>query len=245
MDVALLVFPHAGGTAAGYRRLLRWTKGYYRLAPVDRPGLGSRRSEPRATGLASLMVDQVDAAVRAAKEADCKTTVLYGHSLGALIAHAVAVQLTHGDHGVTCERLIVSGRNAPHTSSVLPTLSILPDDQLLHAVMALGGRDSHVLRDTGLRSIILPILRAELAIAENWRPEIGYLDCPVTCVAADEDPATSSEGLLAWRDATADETCIHEVHGGHFVTEDLDGRVISSIILNHKPTGRRSNAAHR
>jgi surfactin synthase thioesterase subunit len=208
--VRLYCFAHAGGAAGEYAF---WGDelASVEVAAIQLPGRGGRWQEPPLTSVAQVR-DAVLAAVvfRA-------PFVLFGHSLGAVIAFEVARSLELGGAGPA--HLVVSASRAPHARSRLEPVSQLPDDALI-AWLA-RGRDPvlcELLADPEMHELMLPPLRADLRLAEDYRFADGpALGCPITAFGGTTDEVTGDE-LAAWQRHTQAGFAIHRFEGGHFYT---------------------------
>ncbi|QKV90517.1 thioesterase [Streptomyces sp. NA02950] len=207
----LFVLPHAGGSAGYYRGWSRWLPGTVELVPLDLPGHFTRMREPLLTEwphLADDLADQVGA----------RTTgpyVLAGHSLGALLAYEVArIQEARG----TPPRLLaVSGRNGPAAGLSHRPIHQLSDSRFLEALERLGGTPGPVLGERDLMRLYLPLLRADLRLAETYTRTPGPpLSTPVAAFGGRRDRLTDTAGLVAWSRETTGTFDLTVVEGGHF-----------------------------
>ena len=124
----LLCFPHAGASTMTYNSWRVALAGRYEVRIVDAPGRVGRPADPPARTVAELVssvAERAEAVVR-------PPYLLYGHSLGALLAFETARRLTA--RGAAPALLVVSGRNGPAVGSAAAAISTLPDSEFLHAV---------------------------------------------------------------------------------------------------------------
>ena len=208
--VRLICLPHAGSGAAGFYRWKAALGAHAAVCPALLPGRESRLREPAMTD-ADQLVDQL---VAQAPEAFDRPYVLFGHSMGALLAYGLARRLTAARPP---ECLIVSGRNAPQVPYGNTLLHPLADEPFLAGLAArYGNASGSLLEDPELRAIFLPILRADLQLVETFRDTPGALFCPVAALAGTDDRSVSDSGLEAWRDVTAGGFLAERLPGGHF-----------------------------
>jgi medium-chain acyl-[acyl-carrier-protein] hydrolase len=219
----LVAFSHAGGGPAAFHS---WTDA---LAPgvelwrVTLPGRAGRRREPFAREWLPL-VDDLGAAVARAVP---PPVALFGHSLGALLAFEVGRWLTEAC--VPPVRLIVSGRAAPD----VPVTVDLPaaDEDLVREASALaGGVPDSVLACPEALALFLPILRADLQLANAYalRSRV-VLPCPITAMAGDADPIAPPSTLPGWAVHTSAgyEACM--LPGGHFFLVEQEQVMVPMI----------------
>ncbi|GAB3579657.1 alpha/beta fold hydrolase [Amycolatopsis endophytica] len=161
---------------------------------------------------------QEDARTTAAAVADAlaglaeRPTILFGHSLGALIAYETARTL--GGHAPA--HLVVSGRRAP-ADEVGGDLHRQDDDALVDELDRLGGVGTELLRDPAVRPVFLPSIRADFRVAETYRHRHGPpLTCPVTAVIGTEDTEVDAVQAGRWAETTRGPFTLHTLPGGHF-----------------------------
>ncbi|HEY3480390.1 MAG TPA: alpha/beta fold hydrolase, partial [Streptomyces sp.] len=180
----VICFPHAGGTPSLYRDWAAGLGGRSDVVPVLLPGRGLRMREEPYEAIAPL-ADEIADALLACGLAD--DYVLFGHSMGALLAYETAVRL-RALGAPRPRHLFVSGSRAPHQYGV-PMRHSLDDDGLRRLVAELGGLGADEAMGRAYLERRLPVLRADLAVCEGyrWRPR-APLDCPMTAFSADGDP---------------------------------------------------------
>lgn len=207
----LLCFPFAGGGASFYRGWAARSSPALAVLPVQLAGREYRLAEPPETDMPRLL----EALERTLLPLLGRRLALFGHSLGALIAAALAQRLTL--LGRPPCHLFVSGAAAPHLPRRRPALHLLPDDAFARAIAALNGTPPAVLEHPRLMELFLPILRADCRLGETFRLDPGQpLGCDVTVLAADDDPFLDRDNVPAWAEITRGRTTIRRFPGDHF-----------------------------
>ncbi|MBZ4416543.1 thioesterase II family protein [Myxococcus sp. RHSTA-1-4] len=207
--VRLFCFPHSGGSVGEY---VRWADPLpgVEVWGVQLPGRGARAEEAPLTRLREL-VDTLVGAV------DFGTSfAFFGHSLGALVAFETARRL-RGLGRAPPDWLFLSAAPAPQLPPRGIPASHLDEDGLLTALEPIYGELALELReDAELRELILPGLRADLALVESYRHEAGApLDCAMVVTGGTGDDLTREE-LEPWRAHTTGPFELHLLPGGHF-----------------------------
>ncbi|RKH02737.1 thioesterase [Corallococcus sp. CA053C] len=207
--VRLFCFPHSGGSVGEY---VRWADALpdIEVWGVQLPGRGARAEETPFTRMREL-VDTLVAKV------DFGTSfAFFGHSLGALVAFETACRLR--DLGRTPPGwLFVSAAPAPQLPLRGIPASHLDDDGLITALESSYGELAVEMReDSELRELLLPGLRADLALVESYRHEPhAPLACAMTVTGGTQDDLTREE-LESWRVHTTGPFDFHLLPGGHF-----------------------------
>ncbi|TQJ52597.1 alpha/beta fold hydrolase [Streptomyces sp. NBC_00080] len=224
----LFAFPHAGGAGGVYRSWQGRMSPRVHVRPVQYPGHMGRFGEPLITRCGPL-AEAATAAVL--PETDLPVT-LFGHSMGALVAFAVAARLEH-EHGVKPAHLIVSGAPAPHLPSRASVNATLPDGELIAWLREMGGSDPSVLADDELLGMLLPVLRADLAVGDTFRPYRGApLSCPVTVLHGNGDALVDVAELDAWAEHTSGRTQRFALPGGHFYLHEESADAVVRRVLD-------------
>lgn len=211
-QAALQVFclAHAGGGSTHYRAW-SWLAPYASVVPLDLPGHGSRLGEPLVEDWETLVEELVETVAASAD----RPFVLFGHSFGALLAFDLSHRLLR--RGLPPAMLAVAGRNGPSAASAHPPVHELPAPQFVSALRRLGGMPDELLRQPELLQMFLPVLRADLRLAERYaRPAVPPLPIPVMAFAGEADPMTDDLGMLAWKREAAGTCELVFLEGGHF-----------------------------
>ncbi|HEU0299177.1 MAG TPA: thioesterase II family protein [Longimicrobium sp.] len=212
----LFCLPHAGGGASAFRGWADALPPEVEVCPVQLPGRENRVAEPafdRVPPLAQALADAVEPLLSL-------PFALFGHSNGALIGFELARALrARGRPGPV--HLFASGRRAPDLPSGRPPTHHLPDAEFLAELQELGGIPPQVLEHPELMAVLLPTLRADVAIHETYEfREQPPLPCPVTAYGGLTDPKVSREQLQAWGRHTGGPFTMRLFPGGHFYLQE-------------------------
>jgi len=219
----LFLFPYAGGSASLFRGWAGAFPSAVDVLPVQLPGREERLGEPAF----SRMDDLAEAAASALWPLADRPAVLFGWSMGAALAEAVARRWeTAGRPPVL---LIPAAHPAPHLPRLSPTLHALPSDAFWQAVAHIGGLPEEVLSCRELRDIMEPTLRADFAVIETRLPSPSRLSCPIAAIAAEKDGTVTRESVVAWTAATTGVTSVTTVQGDHFAIRHNASAVISAV----------------
>jgi pyochelin biosynthetic protein PchC len=223
--VRLVCFPHSGGSATAFSDWAAAMPPGVELVAVQYPGRGDRFVEP-------LVDDVVAMAGHAAAELLRRPTsdhVLFGHSLGAVVAYETALALR--DMGVEPSRLCASACLSPGRMKNRQT-HLAPDDEFWAALCRLGGIEPGIAEDAELRELLLPVLRSDLRAHATYRPRSGTepLSCQVSCYHGAGDPLVDETRLVEWAGVTSGEFTLRVRPGGHFhITTDVT-ELISDVL---------------
>ncbi|MFF8290537.1 thioesterase II family protein [Streptomyces sp. NPDC016309] len=210
----LVCFPHAGGSSYFFRE---WRKGLpeFEVHAVCYPGRADRFGEPTATDLVS-MAGEIAEAVAPLMD---RPTVLFGHSMGAVVAYETARALEAG--GARPSHLFVSGARASHLLRADARAAGMDDESAIATLQELGGTDSELLEHPMFRELILPYIRADFQLLGAYEHRAGaLLHCPVTAVAGLSDSRVTVDQVAQWADVTRGEFRQRMVPGGHFYLAD-------------------------
>jgi surfactin synthase thioesterase subunit len=227
----VLCFPPAGAGPGWFRPLARALPATP-VYGIELPGHGTRLREPLLTTMAELieelapLLDQLAGA----------PYTLYGHSMGGLVAFEAARRLAAGP-GPDPLLLAVSGCQPPRRRDRLPKRHRLPDDDLVAELVRLGS-PAEPLAEPEIRRIALPILRADLTLAETWLPQPGKaLPVPILALAGTADPDAPPADAGDWSAETAAGCTVVAIDGGHFFPESRPAEVASALQAALARTG--------
>jgi medium-chain acyl-[acyl-carrier-protein] hydrolase len=155
--------------------------------------------------------------------------VFFGHSMGALVAFELARKLRR-ERKALPECLFVSARVAPGFALKRPPLSNLPEDEFTRALARFNGSEKGVLQHAELMKLMLPTLRADFALHEQYQySEEPALECPIVAFGGLQDLATEVEGLDAWRLHTDRSFMRRMFAGDHFFINTQQSFFLSKL----------------
>jgi medium-chain acyl-[acyl-carrier-protein] hydrolase len=208
----LFCFPYSGGGASVFAQ---WRDGLVpgvEVCPVELPGRGRRMPEAAITRMEPL----VEAAAAGLRPLLDRPFAFFGHSMGALLSFELARRL-RADHGLAPEHLFVSAHVAPQTAAREEMIHSLPEPELVARLQSLNGTPPEVLDNPELRSLLLPVLRADFSICDHYRLVPGEpLDCGITAFGGLQDLEVPRADLDAWREQTTGPFALRMFPGDHF-----------------------------
>ena len=163
-----------------------------------------------------------------------KPTLIFGHSMGAMIGYELAARLVGEASPHAPRTLIVSGRTAPGSSSTLGDLLGLDDAGFADALAArYDGIPAALLADRELMAVFLPTLRADFRMVAEYRPDPAAcprLPCPILALGGADDIHAAPERLTAWQDFTTAGFMREIFPGGHFYLAADPARVVARVL---------------
>ncbi|MGW3816939.1 thioesterase II family protein [Streptomyces sp. NPDC005046] len=215
-STTILCFPPAGAGPSFFRP---WTAPGtdLRIAPVEIPGREKRFGEPEHTDMDALLKVIVPELLAVAGS---ERTVIFGHSFGAVLGYEVARAMLEREPGLGLT-LVASGSTRPGVARG-GRITGLPDDEFVEGVRQIAGYRHPALDEPELRELLLPPLRADVAMHESHVHDetTPPLAVPVVAVRGTEDDMVSAEQAAAWREITTGPFRLAEIDGGHMYLVD-------------------------
>jgi pyochelin biosynthesis protein PchC len=221
-DLAVLMFPHAGGGPSAFRGWAAACPGAS-VHAVALPGREMRFVEPLVESMAE-MADEVVARIGLT----ARRVVFLGHSMGGTLAFetALAIEASGWDR---LEAVCVAGALPPHLAEERQEYwSRLPGDALVEKLSGLDG--AVVWQHPELRDTLLPIARADLRALEGYRAVDGQrVRARLLVAGGEKDPDTSREDLTEWDRYAAGDWELQMYPGDHFFLHDHKDDIIRRL----------------
>ncbi len=223
----LFCFPYAGAGASIFRSWPDLLPPGVEVCGIQLPGREGRFKEEPYTRLPDLAQTLAEAVVPYT-DVPC---AFFGHSMGALVAFALARELRRNERAGP-SLLIVSGQRAPQRPDPDPPIHDLPDEEFLREIRELDGTPEAVLANEELLQLLMPVLRADFAVCKTYEyvPE-DPLDCPITAFGGIHDTEVSREDMAAWSHQTSASHSLRMFPGGHFSLLDEPAPLLHELSL--------------
>lgn len=242
-ELRLFCFPYAGSGAVVYRTWPNDLPAEIEMCAVQLPGRENRFREAPMSELTEV----VRALAQALQPRLNLPFAFWGHSLGGLICYELA-HFLRTEYGREPVRLFISARRAPHLPEPLAPIHALPNDEFIAQMQQrYGGIPQAILQAPDLLNAMLPMLRADFALFENYVHETrAPLHCPLTVFGGEHDRIVERRDLEAWREHTSGNFVLHILEGDHFFLRSAQAsltREISRQLLRALHGGNESPAS--
>jgi len=222
--IRLFCFPYAGGGSLIYRSWLDALPDLFEIFPVRLPGREARlndapfkRIEPLIYELGEAILPYLD-----------RPFAFFGHSMGAKIAFELARHLSQ--KGLEALHLFVSGARGPQVPRTEPPTYALPEPEFVENLRDLNGTPNEVLENPELMRLIIPLLRADFELVQNYAYNPGPpLSYPITAYGGLEDRYVLREHINAWAQETSGSFTMRMFPGDHFFINTSRLLVLQSV----------------
>lgn len=225
--IKMFCLPHAGGSASNY---LPWSKLLpVEVVPIEYPGRGFRAKEPLCVDIDGIVQSVYESMTEKLEDTD--DYMIYGHSMGSLIAYEVAHKLHEGNHKAPLH-LILSGGKAPQRRIKQKESHKLPLHLFEEVVLEYGGKQTdQIFKNEELKNYFIPILRADIKIVEDYlyKPRKMPLECDLSILVGEEDESTTWNEVKEWSQITNGGCEFYYFNGGHFFIQEQVSDVIKTI----------------
>lgn len=221
----LFCFPYAGGNSLLFRKWRDTLPKNIEVCPVELPGRLSQRHIPPFTRMESL-VNAIAISLLPNLE---KPFAFFGHSMGGLVSFELA-RFLRANYNLQPSHLFISGRRPPQIPGTAAPIHTLPLPEFIAQLRRLNGTPEAVLENAELMQILVPILRADFAVLENYTYiDEPPLDCAIAIFGGLEDKEVSYEQLAAWRAQTTNSFQLQMFRGDHFFLHSAQDLLLQSL----------------
>ncbi|WNF29277.1 alpha/beta fold hydrolase [Streptomyces sp. C11-1] len=227
-ETVLICLPFAGAGPSVFTPWQAAAPEGLRVLPLSLPGREKRFPEPAYTSAAPA-VDDVFAQVTAELGEAGGPVVLFGHSMGAVLAYELAHRIERSPAAPRLDALVVSGSPGPWTPRT-DRAGDLPDEEFAVRVREFAGYDHPALEVPEMRELLLPTLRADVRLHESYAPSGDRpLGVPVISVRGREDTLVGAAQAAEWGRATTGKLTVAELDGGHMYLTERPGALLELV----------------
>ncbi|MFF0435546.1 thioesterase II family protein [Streptomyces sp. NPDC004327] len=215
-DARVICLPYAGGTASAYRSWASVMPPDTELRAVELPGHGLRLAEEPVRRSADVIRPLADELAREHRLLPVPRTVLFGHSMGALLAYELCRALC--ERGAPPSVLVVSGL-CPADRLDRKANGLLAERRnlLLDHIRQLGQTPPEVLDSPTMRELVLRPAQADFELLSHApAPAPAPLPVPVLALAGRHDFVQPSYLVGDWRRHTERWLGMRVLYGDHF-----------------------------
>lgn len=234
-NIPVYCVPFAGGSAYSFSAWKNVTPKGLAFNGLELPGHGKRVREPLLTNYSDMvddLMEQVEIPVDL-------PYVIYGHSLGALLAYHIVQRIQERGDKLPMY-LVVSGRRGPSVELTNREKYKLPQKEFFNMLKRDSACPREVLEDPEMLEYFEPILRADYEASETYvHPETPMLRVPILAMVGDDEEATLEE-LKAWQVETSTPIVVKQFQGNHFFIFDKKEKVMRLLArtLQHELSAR-------
>ncbi|XP_046361146.2 S-acyl fatty acid synthase thioesterase, medium chain-like [Haliotis rufescens] len=226
----LICLPWAGGGSSFYAGWGKLMSENIEVVGVTLPGRESRFNDKCCDDMEEILTDITNTITSQYMD---KPFILWGHSMGSLLAFELACRLK-SQTGQEPKKMYLSGISAPH-SPMRKKVYIdrtQTDQQFIVVMSRLGGTPKEVLENEEMMKIFLPCIRADYTMLDGFTftksDGLPPLSCPISFFDGEDDSKHDTE---AWRSLTSGQFSLTMMPGGHFYLRELNNmRAIISHI---------------
>ncbi len=211
---ATVVFPHAGGAAASYRKLGIAFSEVRDTFVVQYPRRAERLRHPAPQTVHELARGLFDAG----PWREVAPLRLFGHSMGAVVAFEFA--RIAEQRRVAVKKLWVSAGPVPSTVANMPNLPT-SDKELLADLADLGGTDPRLLADEEFAELLTIAARADYEAFNRYDCGPGVrIHADIHVICGRDDHRIDVGSLRRWADHTHGAFRLSFFDGGHFYVNE-------------------------
>ena len=238
MPIPLICFPFAGAGPSFFAPWQRFRLEVIDLVPAEIPGRERLIDRPAHEEVEPLVAEAAEGLKDVFSAAQNQGVAVFGHSLGAVLAFELA-RLIESQALAPLAHVFVSGSPGPATRRENRATG-LDDERFLAKVEELSGYHHAAFDDDTLKSMLLPTLRADVMMHENYLAGRGArIEAPIMAIRGRDDTLVSAQQAREWAGFTRSGFGYAEMPGGHIYLRDAPGPLLHLV----QSTIRRSTAS--
>lgn len=239
--VRLLIFHYAGGSALSLAPLAQAMPASCASYLVELPGRGLREHEDFAPDFAVALADLTPVVAGLVD----RPAVLFGHSLGGLVAHGILGRLPLGQQALVTDLVLSAARPPAALASQGGCPVQRSRGDVLRMLLDFGGCPPALFEDTELLGRAVHLLDRDLRLIDTYQPGPRPAATVTTHIwRGMDDRQLTAADMRSWRQDVGGEVREQEFRGGHFFPSQ-DGAVAEGLrdLVLGASAGRRAGCA--
>lgn len=216
----LFLLHFAGGNCYSYQFMLPLLTGF-EVYSLELPGRGKRMNENLIHDLISAKRDIFNQII---SKLDGSNFIIYGHSMGAIVALQVACMLETAKKFPSF--ILVSGSAGTKTIEN-PKKLALKNENLIKSLVKFGGMPIEILENQDFLDFYLPILRADFQIVNSEAIKIILQNTSIYAIMGDEEEQVKH--IENWKNYTKSAFKYKVFEGGHFFIYHHGKEIVDTI----------------
>ncbi|GAA4316727.1 alpha/beta fold hydrolase [Mucilaginibacter gynuensis] len=222
----LLCLPFAGGSKYAYRELFTNIPSIFNVMVFEYPGRGTRINEDLCADAATIVDDLYKQALTIIHKGEY---AIYGHSLGGMLAHLLALKLVENNQPLPVHIFITGTPGPSAPSRTTKKRHLLPKKEFIAEVKSLGGMPDEILASEDMLDFLEPILRNDFKLSETYNySNKPALNIPLTVITGTDEDLEKKE-ILLWEKESNSGVEFIEMEGNHFFILQHQAAILQTI----------------
>jgi len=215
--IRLFLLPHAGSGAIIYRDWQELLPPDISAQAVTLPGRHHRREEKSYVDWDPLLAALYEALDG---ELDDRPYAFFGHCMGAQLGYRLTRQI-EADHRPPPVLLGMSGWAPEGYFQPTAEQSRMPEPEMVEWIKKLGSFPAEIYDNPEMLALVVPALRADLAVCAEYVDDGARVNCPVVSYGGRSDPLMEQpDAMDSWAARSPAYLGNSEFPGGHFYIDN-------------------------
>lgn len=228
-EKCMICIPFAGSGASLFAGWQRVMGNEIEVLPIQLPGREERIAEKPLTSIDDVVNSIIQAVVPVING---RKFVVFGHSMGGLIAYALTAKLEK-EYDLSPELCVISASSI-NICTKKQRVSEMNDDELIQELSSYGGMDEQLLSLPDYLKMYLNIIRNDYKLIEDFgASEKVKVHSPLRLYYGTEDNLFDKEDMKSWYGLTSSVVTERVFEGDHFFikkhVEDICMDVLDNI----------------
>jgi medium-chain acyl-[acyl-carrier-protein] hydrolase len=225
-QIRIFCFTYAGASAQSFLTWNNHVPDFIDITGFEMPAHGRRlvESAPCRTHqeAAKYIADTLEPVLD-------RPYALFGHCLGAVLAYE-ATRILKSRGAAQPVHLFASGARGPHFGIPIGDVKSMNNEQFIDHFNQVYGASMDILRNPQLGPLVLPVVKADAYMTQEYRYLPGPpVDYDVTVIAGEKDGDVNLEQMQGWTQHTTAKVTTRFYEGNHFFFLERSPQMLADI----------------